>query len=78
MRYSSSGVSALRRRGRASAREPRIGSALKGEVEAEPFTRAAGLASLRLARSLGFDLPLSPLKGYSSRDGRGGELPQHH
>ena len=65
-------IGGLQREGR------RTRTALRGEVEAEPFTRAAGLASLRLAHSMGFDLPLSPLKGYSSRHGRGGELPQHH
>jgi D-amino-acid dehydrogenase len=54
-------IGKLRREGR------RIRSALsdKGEIEAEQFVLAAGLASRRLARSLGFDLPLYPLKGYS-------------
>lgn len=54
-------IGGLRREGR------RIRSALsnKGEIEADQFVLAAGLASRRLARSLGFDLPLYPLKGYS-------------
>ena len=54
-------IGKLRREGR------RIRSALsdKGEIEAEQFVLAAGFASRGLARSLGFDLPLYPLKGYS-------------
>jgi D-amino-acid dehydrogenase len=54
-------VSAWRHEGR------RIRSVLtdRGEVEADLFVLAAGFGSRRLARALGFDLPLYPLKGYS-------------
>jgi D-amino-acid dehydrogenase len=54
-------ISAWRHEGR------RIRSALtdRGEVEADLFVLAAGFESRRLARRLGFDLPLYPLKVYS-------------
>ena len=36
-----------------------------GEIEADDFVIAAGLQSRQLAQTLGLDLPLYPLKGYS-------------
>lgn len=37
----------------------------QGDIEADAFVLAAGAGSAGLARSLGFELPIYPLKGYS-------------